>query len=784
MRILIDAHMLGERETGNETYVANLIRGLHACRTDESFLLATTNPALLREQGLLAEGFEAVPVSSSPLKRLTWDLPHIVRRENVDVLHVTYTGPMAVSCPLVVSVHDVSFKHMPEWFSARDRAVLEVGVGLTLRRADRVVTISEHSRREIARYYGMDADCIAVTYLAANEAFRPQSPDAARAAVEESLGVAPPYILALGNIQPRKNLDRLVAAYARLRRDYAVEQSLVLVGQPHWRSGRIMDRIRNENLESHIHCTGYVPEDLLPAVYSAADIFVYPSLYEGFGLPILEAMACGTAVVTSNTTSLPEVAGNAAEYVDPTDIDDMARGMAAVLKNPEYRQSLAENGPRRARGFTIQKTAEETRRIYHDLAAGRRAVGAGQRRAVPLSSDGDRMRILFAHHNPDLYGSSRSLFRLTSRLVEDGHGVMVVVPEEGPLTALFERKGVNVVIEPKMTPFERLSFGSPGGVLRFLFGLPASVRRMARHIRSFQPDIVHTNTSVVLAAALAARRCRTPHVWHLREFYGEFPSFWKLYARFMLHLSSRVVCISRSVAEQFSHLRPTARVHVLYNGYPRDEYEGVTDDRVEAFRRRHGLDSTHLLVGVVGRVKIRRKGQEVFIDAASRLAASHPGARFLIIGSPFRGYESQVDTLKEMVASHGLVDRVVFTGDVDDIKAAYQALDVVVVPSALPEPFGGVIAEAMAFSKPVVSTTIGGPSEIIEDGRTGLLVAPGDAEALADAMTRLLANGPLRASMGIAGRERYLSHFTFEPFYASILSIYRSLAGSPDTNGA
>ena len=384
------------------------------------------------------------------------------------------------------------------------------------------------------------------------------------------------------------------------------------------------------------------------------------------------------------------------------------------------------------------------------------------------------MHVLFAHNNADLYGSSRSLARLSGRLVRDGHVVRVVLPCAGPFKTLLEGKGVEVVVDATLSVVERPAFRSPIRLARFLVGLSLSVRRFRRQIRDFRPDVVHTNTSVIPTPGMAARREGVPHVWHVRECYTEFPRLWPFYCRHILRYSNCIVCISRAVAQQFDTIRKDDRVRTVHNGYPEQEFSGVPTDRVKAFRERYGLRDEELLVGVVGRIKLKRKGQEVFVDAAARLAKDYPQARFLIIGSVFPGNESHLEALRRQVASLGLADRVVFTGEVDDINAAYEALDIVVVPSAMPEPFGGVVVEGMAFSKPVVSTTIGGPPEIVDDGSTGLLVEPGNAEALAGALARLLDDCALRTAMGVAGRRRYLERFTMEPFYDRILSIYES----------
>jgi glycosyltransferase involved in cell wall biosynthesis len=202
----------------------------------------------------------------------------------------------------------------------------------------------------------------------------------------------------------------------------------------------------------------------------------------------------------------------------------------------------------------------------------------------------------------------------------------------------------------------------------------------------------------------------------------------------------------------------------------------VEPDRVEAFRKKFNLRG-HTLVAVVGRIKKERKGQETFLQAAALVGPRHPDVRFLLIGSPFPGNEAHLQAMIDLVRALELQQEVVFTGDVEDIKAAISALDVLVLPSGQLEPFSGTVLEGMAFSKPVIGTRIGGTVEQVEDGVTGLLVPPGDPTGMAEAMCRLVDSPALRERMGKAGRKRFLEKFEFEPFYANLLGLYREVSG-------
>lgn len=399
------------------------------------------------------------------------------------------------------------------------------------------------------------------------------------------------------------------------------------------------------------------------------------------------------------------------------------------------------------------------------------------------------MKIVFVSHSADLYGASRSMLRIAQRLKADGHEPVVVLPENGPLCGALHESGIATVEHPWMAIIDRASFRSLRGFARLLVSFPASVMFLARMFRRLKPDVVHTNTSVIFSSGLAARLCGVPHVWHIRESYDDFPpTIWKLYRRYMVAMSDLVPCISIAVQHQFDR---SAKAQMLYDGYPRAEFEGAKKMEImhNAYPREEfehiGAErraTVEQLMGpgrprvtLVGRIKLVRKGQDTFVRAAALLKDQFPAARFVIVGAPFTGNENHLDELTRLVAELDLTDRVVFTGEIHDAPAVFAASDIAVMASGTPEPLGGVTIEAMAMSRPVVGTNIGGTPEIIADGETGFLVPPNDPPAMADALARLLADEALRKRMGEAGRRRYLEHFEFDPFYEKMTSLYRQL---------
>jgi glycosyltransferase involved in cell wall biosynthesis len=366
-RIGIDAHMVGERETGNETYVLSLLKSLLQLDGAEEFdyrAITLDDGRLLSQLGERGKiGVVRVRPSAS-LVRIPLSMPLLAAREKLSLLHVTYVAPPICPCPTVVSVHDIAYKLYPEYFPARVRRMLSAMVPLSMRRAAHVLTLSQSARQDILAHYGMPESKVSVVPAGVGPQFRVLESEAPLSAVQDRYGIEGAYILAVGNLQPRKNIRRLIEAYSRLPATLQRKYRLVVAGQALWLHSGIYQAAIDHGVQHRLVFTGYVPDQDLVPLYNAATLFVYPSLYEGFGLPVLEAMACGTPVVTSNLSSLPEVAGEAALLADPSDVHDLAAQMARVLEDPQLARRLSEQGLERARAFSWQETARRVIEIY------------------------------------------------------------------------------------------------------------------------------------------------------------------------------------------------------------------------------------------------------------------------------------------------------------------------------------------------------------------------------------------------------------------------------------
>jgi len=360
MRIGIDAHMLGSRETGNETYVRNLLRSLATIDSENQYISYLLNRNAVSDLDL-GSNFSQRQMRLVPsIVRIPLALPLAARRDRLDLLHVTYIAPPICSCPTVVTVHDISYEFFPEAFSLRDRIILSSFVPGSARRAARVIAVSEQTRDDLVRVYKLDPARIRVIYEAPASMYRRLSDRAQIRRVLDRYGIMRDYILAVGNLQPRKNLPRLISAYDALRRRGEIQHLLVIVGQAGWHGDEVLGSALKSPWGRDIVFPGFVPDADLVELYNGAAAFVYPSLYEGFGLPLLEAMACGTPVICSNVASLPEVAGDAAIQVDPTDVAGLAGAIRGLLGNSSLAAELGMRGAARAAQFSWERTARET----------------------------------------------------------------------------------------------------------------------------------------------------------------------------------------------------------------------------------------------------------------------------------------------------------------------------------------------------------------------------------------------------------------------------------------
>jgi glycosyltransferase involved in cell wall biosynthesis len=359
MKIGINAALLGTgegyRQTGVSRYIGELVDGLHdVIAPDDSVTLLGQKPR---------------KISDSPPLRILWEqtgLPFSAMARRLDVFHgPVLVVPLANRVPSVVTVHDLAFLRYPEQLPAKRRAWLVAATRVSAHRARRVITISQRTADDLREWLKLPEDRVEVIPLAPSPRILPvtgTSLDVFR--MKENIDR--PYVLAVGTLEPRKNLPTLLRAFARIRDD--IPHQLVLVGPEGWLTGDLRQTLVELNLGDRLRMTGFVSDDELGGWYSAADLFAFPSHYEGFGLPSVEAMRCGAPVLASNSSSFPEVVGDAGVLISPNDGDLWAETMKDLLGNPAHLADLRSKGYARAETFSWTRTAAETYTVYKDVA--------------------------------------------------------------------------------------------------------------------------------------------------------------------------------------------------------------------------------------------------------------------------------------------------------------------------------------------------------------------------------------------------------------------------------
>jgi len=379
MRFSVDAHAIGRRLTGNEVYVRNLLHGFAELDKSSEFIAYLSVKEAAKE---IPEGFRCRSVASNPFKRLGYDLASRLREDRPDLLHVQYTAPLGCRVPVVVSVHDVSYLEHPEYFPWPRAQQLKFTVRRTIRHAARVLTVSEFSKNSIMRAYGLSDERIDVVPNAVSSEFRPRPQESAAAGIRHKFGIPAPYILTVGDLQPRKNQIRLIQAFSELLRFYPdLPHHLVLVGKDTWFGPRVRRAAERSGLANRIHFTGFVSDADLNRFYTGCELFVFPSLYEGFGLPILEAMASGRAVACSDTSAMPETADASALLFDPESVEHMTLAMRDLVLDPELRSRVERLGVKHASAYSWRNAARKTLEAYYAVAE-----GAGRSKSYKVNS--------------------------------------------------------------------------------------------------------------------------------------------------------------------------------------------------------------------------------------------------------------------------------------------------------------------------------------------------------------------------------------------------------------
>lgn len=370
MKIGIDSRgAILYRGTGIGTYTYQLIKNLNLIDKKNNYRFFWPG-----------DEFKDLDISNDELfqsieskKDKFWEEVHVpsrVEQEKIDIFHVPQNGiglPKTKGCLQVATVHDLIPYIYPETSSSGYLKVFLKEMPRIMEQSDMIITVSEYSKKDIQRYFNLPDEKITVIYEAPESIYQPIEKDKAKEFVQQTYGIKSRYVLYIGGLSHRKNIKSLILAFWNILKDIPEDYKLVIVGKRERSFKKLSDLISTLNLEDKIIFTDFVKVPCMPYLYSAADLFVYPSLYEGFGLPPLEAMACGTPVITSNLTSIPEVTNNAAMLINPNDHVSLASAMEKALNSPKQLEQMSIDGLKQASKFSWESCARETLGVYEKL---------------------------------------------------------------------------------------------------------------------------------------------------------------------------------------------------------------------------------------------------------------------------------------------------------------------------------------------------------------------------------------------------------------------------------
>ncbi len=711
------------------------------------------------------QGFVGAIGSEAPLLRRLWTmgLEGRARSRAAEIINshfALYTLPVLWSRPgkpLVVHFQGPWYEESatehggPAWLTGLRKQV-ETAV---YSRADEVVVLSEAFRRIVIEDFGILPGRVHVVRPGVDlERFRQVDTTHAR----ERLGLPRDdrAVLSVRRLVKRVGLDTLLQAWAA---SGVEDATLYIVGDGPERD-RLYALADELGIDPTVRFVGRVPERDLPLWYAAADYSVVPSLaLEGFGLVVLESLASGTPVIASDTGGMAEVLPDLGTgfLVPVGDTSKLATVLSAALRS-DHSLPARDECRRFAEGFHWIRAADRVVEIFE------------QARSRPPVR---KYRVVFLDHCARLSGGELALLRLIkgARTME-AHAILA---EDGPLVHHLQQAGVSTEVLPlpdRVTNLSRAELQAPSELLRCATAIPAYATRLAKRLRRLHPDVVHTNSlKSGVYGSIAARAAGIPLVWHLRDRLSpdSYPAHQAaVLRRCVRSMADAVIANSAATAEVLSPGR--APVWVI-------------PSPVDMTPAPHLPDSPRgvPVIGLIGRLA-PWKGQHVFIDAMIKVAEEHPTLQARVVGSALFGEEEYVRNLRQHVDAIDFGNVVHFVGFSHDVAAELAKLTIAVHASTIPEPFGQVVVEAMACGVPIVATNAGGPAEIVQHGTDGLLVPPGDADALATAVVRLLEDAELRTRLARAA-VRKAERYRPGPIAAGVEAVYASVLASRRQNG-
>ncbi len=754
MRIAIDTRMIGSFKHGISRYAYNLIKGISDVDKKNDYVLIS-NDNYLNDFVSSRENFSlrlTKPRLYGIREQIT--IPRVLKEEKVDIFHSpSFFGPIIGECKVVMTIHDMIHVLFPEESSVFHRAYYSFIVKRAAKNACRILTVSENSKHDIAKYLNVPLKKIVVTYNAVDEIFRRSNGDRVNE-IKDRFGISGRFILYVGNQKPHKNVGLLIEAYKQLRG--RIDHQLVIVGQ---KDQSFLNGLKNNMLEGVV-IVGEISDEFLPHFYSEADVFVSPSLYEGFGLPLIEAIACGTAVVAIKTPSVSEILGKAGVIVESKRPEELADAIYRVLTNESLRNNLIKEGLKRRNLFSWENTVRRTLDIYEDIFKTHYLERSKRLHPVPLvPGNVRRMRVginiskvLDVHTGVGRFtnnlcksiskiGSTCDYFLYTTSEIYRLSGIdhkAIHVKKAGIVT---RNNTLRILWEQIVLPFYSLD----DRLDLFHYTDHASSILQRRH-----PFIITVHDIAFI---------RFPHLFNKsRQIYKKY-IFEKSISK-----ADVIIVPSNSTKKDILHYCgiKSSKVKIVNYGVER-RFRPIGD--VEAYRLENSLPLKMILN--IGTLE-PRKNVISLIRAFKKLKVKGlKDYKLVIVGDKGWLY----NRIFKEIESSNMRNEVLFPGIIkdDDLPMLYNCADIFVYPS-LYEGFGLPILEAMACGIPVITSNTSSLPEVV--GEAGIMVGPTDINSLCEAMYNVLTNNELRQHLSSKGLERS-KLFSWEDTARKILEIYK-----------
>jgi len=742
-------HLFG---TGIGTYIQNLVRNYDHIEPDFPLEL------LAREENIpYINSFSRFRVRgyNDPIYSLAEQFRWITKIKPFKLLHVPHlNAPLLYPGKLIVTVHDVVQYAMSQFFPGVIKRIYSGPFyKILLNRADTIITVSNFTKSEIIRYYKIPADKIKVIYNGVNPFFK-RIPEHESAIVRKKHQLPEDYFLYVGSVTPRKNIAGIIASYKIALETRSDLPPLVILGQYtnlNKEIPNIKSMLSDERVKKKIIFTGYLPDEDLPAIYSSASIFLFPSYYEGFGIPPLEAMACGTPVITSNRSSIPEVVDDAAWLIDPDHHEMIADAVIRLAEDSMLQEEYREKGYHQVKKYSWEDSAKKHLEIYR--SAHQEALYRPTRFksfSVPTTR---RANILFLDQFGDKFGGGQViLLDIMEKLRASGlWNVFISLPNEGKFTDILNKRGFSYYCVPTWEPFslEKITFRD---MFRYALSSIRSTFYLSRKVREFGIDIIYCNGGrTFLNGAFLSLLFPMKIFFHLHLILDNRQ---KLAVKMLGLLPSvkSFIAVSNTLENQYKGDAVYKKIKIVANWVSPAFYE-------VPLMKRDSIVKEPLRVGVVGKIS-RGKGQWTILESLARSPVVLP-IQLYIYGDPLVSEPGQWDkfneTIDALTKKGWEIQNVGF--QIDTVKI-YDHIDILIIPSIVPEAFGLTAIEAMAREVIVIANKSGALVEIIQDKKNGLLYEAEEFGELTELLKRFLNNQYDIVSMRDAGIEtvRQLYH--------------------------